>query len=336
MDKKQLIVKGKNMAVILLTVAAVIGGGIVSIADAIEWKAVSYMQTTSDKGEMYNELLKEIGKRSKGALTINYVGGPEVIPQKEQGVAVRKGVVQMSANGASQIKGLVPEAGLLALARISPAEERANGASEYLRGYYAKAGLYYLGRLDTQVQQNFPLYLQKPVSTIDDLKNKKLAANGPYVAAMAKATGMSFMVLKTSDAYSGMSRGLIDAYSTSFTTASSFSIHEVAKYVLDHPFYRNNTSIFISLDAWNKLPKDLQKIVTDVYIEFEPRFAASGDEATEKSRELFKKAGVPFLKFSDQEAEKFYDIVYEAEAAAKLKEMPNSAEKYLKMVKAIK
>jgi hypothetical protein len=51
---------------------------------------------------------------------------------------------------------------------------------------------------------------------------------------------------------------------------------------------------------------------------------------------MFRDAGAKFVTFSSQDAERYYNLAYEAEAEVRVKEMPNTAPQFLKMVKAIK
>ena len=300
-------------------------------------KAISFLPPNNARTVVYKDFLNLIGQRSNGELGFEYLGGPEVIPATEQGQAIRKGVVAITMLGASSLEGLVPEARLLSLSRLTPQEERTGPAFTLMSKYFAKASMYYVGRLDPKIDPlNFTFYFMKKVSTLADLKGLRCAAAGTYIDAAAKALGMSFSVIKTEDAYTAMDRGMIDAFVYSFDGALTLSLHEVVKFALDQAVYRSNTVIPMNQDAWSKLSPALQKLVQDTYVEFEPKLIEASAKGIIDARKKFDEKKVEIIKFSAADNEKFMDIAYEADAKEKIKEMPESGPEFLKAVKAIK
>jgi TRAP-type C4-dicarboxylate transport system substrate-binding protein len=250
-------------------------------------------------------------------------------------MAIRKGVVDLGLVGGSHLRGLVPEAVLLGLSQIPAEEERTKGAIDFLRERYAKAGLYYVGRVDPKPERHFFTVSNALVTRPVEMAGLKFAANGTYVEAFAKALGTSFQVIKMADAYSGLERGTFELYNTAIDLMVALSIPEVVKYIIDHPVYRSNITIPMNLDSWNKLPPRLQKLMTDTYVEFEPKFIEVCRKDQLRGRTKFAEAGVQFIKFSAADAEYYVDVAYSSEIEAMIKQMPDTAPKFLKLVKAI-
>lgn len=334
----------KNYLVVLVSVLLVVGLGLsqtwaqsASKGKPIELKAISFLPESNARTVVYKKWLDLVNERAKGELVFKYIGGPEVISYGEQPQAIRKGVVDISFCGASRFKGLVPEARMMALSLLSHEEEKKSGAEDLMRKYFAKSGIYFVGRADPKINpKNFSVYLTKKIATVDDLKGLRLGAAGTYVDAMAKALGMSSTVIKASDAYSALDRGMIDAYAYSLEGAKSYSLQEVVPYVLDHPLYRSNTNLPMNLAKWKKLPPHLQKLIMDVYEEFVPELIKASAQGLIDSKKVFQKAGAKFISFSPADEERFISISYEAEAQKYLKEIPKTAPEYLKLVGAIK
>lgn len=301
----------------------------------ITWKAISFVPVKNERALAYQDFLKFINERAKGELTIEYAGGPEVVAATEQPMAVRNNVVQMAAVGGSHIAGLVSEIPLLALSRVPAKEERSSGAWDLLQERCAKAGLYLLGRMDPKDMENFWIASRKKITRPQEMAGLKFAANGTYVQALAKAVGSSFSVIKMEDAYTGLERGTFDLYCTSIDLLVSLSIHEVAKCIIDHPFYKTNTTMVVNLDTWNKLPQHLQKLLKDAYIEQEPTLTKGSVEGVNKGIQSFKDKKVEFVKFSAEDAKWFLGLAYSSEAEAQTKTMAETGPKFLKMVKAI-
>jgi TRAP-type C4-dicarboxylate transport system substrate-binding protein len=129
---------------------------------------------------------------------------------------------------------------------------------------------------------------------------------------------------------------MIDAFVISLDGAKSYSLNEVVKYALEHALYRSNANIAMNPDTWNKLPEHLQKLILDVYVEFEPTFTEIKIKGLVDAKKAFQESGVEFISFSPADAERFMAIAYESEAQKYLAEIPDTATEYLKLVKAIK
>ena len=85
-----------------------------------------------------------VTKQSDGALTIKFLGGPEVIPGTNQAQAVLSGVADMSLHNMEQ---LVPEASVWNLSRLSEAEEKSGGFWDFMQALYKKAGFITSGNI---------------------------------------------------------------------------------------------------------------------------------------------------------------------------------------------
>jgi len=92
----------------------------------------------------------------------------------------------------------------------------------------------------------------------------------------------------------------------------------------------------MNLDRWNSLSGNLQKLVEDTYVEYEPKFIEASAKGIIDAKKKFLEAGVEFISFSAADAERFLDITYEAESQKYLEELPDTSPEYLKLVKAIK
>jgi TRAP-type transport system periplasmic protein len=102
------------------------------------------------------------------------------------------------------------------------------------------------------------LISKKPVKTMADWKGLVMQAINPPCAAVATALGGSPVSIDFPDAYSSLSKGVVDAGMYATTQMVEYNMWEVAKYLV--PVYMVPTFIVcaINLDTWKKLPKDVQ------------------------------------------------------------------------------
>jgi TRAP-type C4-dicarboxylate transport system substrate-binding protein len=102
------------------------------------------------------------------------------------------------------------------------------------------------------------LISKKPIKTMEDWKGLQVQAINPPCAAVITAMGASAVAMDFPEAYSGLSKGVIDATMVATTQMVEYKMNEVAKYVV--PVYMVPTFIVvaINLDTWKSLPKDVQ------------------------------------------------------------------------------
>jgi TRAP-type C4-dicarboxylate transport system substrate-binding protein len=102
------------------------------------------------------------------------------------------------------------------------------------------------------------LISKKPVRTMADWKGLVMMAINPPTAAVATALGGSPVSIDFPEAYSALSKGVVDAGMYATTQMVEYNLDEVAKYVV--PVYMVPTFIVsaINLDVWKSLPKDVQ------------------------------------------------------------------------------
>ncbi len=143
------------------------------------------------------------------------------------------------------------------------------------------------------------------VESLSDLDGKRLRVLG-YVAKAFQTLGVEPVSIDPGQQYEAIQRGALDGFgSLVFDAIPYFKLHEVAPnlYYTGIGMYAS-VGVGISLETWNKMPEDLQKIMTEVAEEYmferEPA-ALMGyeDEACTKLRD----AGATVRRASDAEVE---------------------------------
>ena len=78
------------------------------------------------------KFMEKVNERSNGEITINYLGGAEVVSQYNQAEAVAAGTVDIADNCTTFVPGFIPGGEALVLCEQTPTEARASGAFDYL------------------------------------------------------------------------------------------------------------------------------------------------------------------------------------------------------------
>ena len=85
-------------------------------------------------------------RKARALLQINFIGGPKAIPTFEVGNAVRTGVVDMAMSTGAFYTNVLPESDALKLTQMPVAEQRKNGAFDYINKIWNREGQHDLPR----------------------------------------------------------------------------------------------------------------------------------------------------------------------------------------------
>jgi TRAP-type C4-dicarboxylate transport system substrate-binding protein len=285
-----------------------------ALAAPIKLGAVSALPSMVDPFKPLSMWIEKVNKRSKGELIIEYKGGAEVVAPPDQAMAVKKGIIDISMTFAAIYEGLVPGVKAMVLSQVYPWEERENGAFALLQDVHAKAGLYYLGRgyFHPKPGGFFWIWSRPKIEKPADFAGKRIGGISPAANPFIQALGASPKVMDLSEAYTALERGVIDCFWIAFTDIVPTGLAKVLPYCIDHGWYSDNNTFIINMKVWNRLPKNLQKVMTDSMIEVERETVKVSEGVFGGHRKGMLDAGMTFIKFSPADAKKYLDTAYNA------------------------
>lgn len=277
------------------------------------------------------DIVKEkVAKEYPGELVIDYLGGPEVIPNREQVEALRNGLVDMVFTTVGYYVSIIPEADGLNLTELRPWEEREKGVNDFLNKIHQeKANAYYLGRLGTDIP--FALYLIKPITSVSDLKGMKLRGSPTHIPFI-KALGAQPLVIPPPDVYTALERGLADGFMWPAGLIRDWGWQEVTKYIVEPFFYDAVNIVLINIEAWKKLPKNLQDLLTAAEEEAEHYAVERGQKHVQDELAKFQKEGIKIIQLPPEEAEKFKKAAYDSMWDVVIKKAPENGPKLKEMI----
>lgn len=256
-----------------------------------------------------------------GAVTINWKGGPEVIPSSELAGAVRNGVVDGMFNVTSYYAPLAPEVQAFPLSQLQPWEERENGFYEYMNEVHRGIGMEYLGRF--LVEQPFYVWVNESAERPGDLEGRSLRTRALYDHFM-RALGANPVSVSQSEVYTALERGVVEGFGWPMIGPRQNGWTEVTKNIIDHGFYSAATgAITINIDTWNQLDETTQGEIRKATAQFEHDAADYFVNLNEEERSaLQEEANVQFITFSQEDAQEYIDLAYQARWDYLAEEMP--------------
>ncbi len=174
------------------------------------------------------------------------------------------------------------------------------------KGEYDKANQKLLGLGFTE---SYDLITNFPVTSVEDLKGRKIGAAGPNLAWI-KPLGAVPVQAGLSDVYQGLQSGMIDGYVTFSFSALGYKFYEQAKY-----FTRVGLGsvivggLTINNDKWNTLPKEVQDVIEEVGGSYTMAIAEELKKETEANLQKMQELGATVSSLSESEKAVWIDTL---------------------------
>jgi len=272
------------------------------VLDAITW--VDKDHTDYWEFEQFCNLVKE---KSNGQLTIERVGGSEVVPKMQMDMAVRQGVVDLAFAYGSGITDLIPGIEFVYISGVTPQEEEKIGFVDMLRERGEKVGLYFMGR--TLVSTGyFTFSTNKKIETRDDFNGLTIAMMG-WLSKCLIPLGCTPSAMSSVDYYSAMERGVIDGFLRSPGGTVNFSLFEVSDYLLEQRVMTGALTGLVNMDTWKGLPKNLQDVIKESQQELLPLSEEYQGKIADEAQQKLIDNGMESLKLSPEDTKWYVDTL---------------------------
>ncbi|MEM9013345.1 MAG: TRAP transporter substrate-binding protein DctP [Pseudomonadota bacterium] len=235
--------------------------------------------------QSFLQFVDKVNSAGEGVVQIEVRGGPEAIGMFQQPDAVRDGIVDMVYTPGSFYGGALPEKDALVASNLTAVEARANGGIELIdQIHQEKMGLKYLGWFDSGVTYNLwtrnaPEFDADGNLEVDGLK---LRGNAVYNAFFTEYLGAQVIDLPTTDVYSALESGVVDATGWTQIGLIDLKWNEFLNYRIEPNFFSTDLGVIVNLESWNALSAEAQEIIQTAAIEHEresvERLRAKRDE----------------------------------------------------------
>jgi TRAP-type C4-dicarboxylate transport system substrate-binding protein len=138
----------------------------------------------------------------------------------------------------------------------------------------------------------------------DDIKGQVTRAAGPAFEQMLAGAGASISSMASSEIYTGMQTGVLDATNTSSGSFVSYRLYELVKCYTapgDYALWFMYEPVLISKKTWDGLDKKQQDALRAAAKKAEDYFAGEAQKLDDKAVETFKKAGVQVVTMNAEQ-----------------------------------
>jgi TRAP-type C4-dicarboxylate transport system substrate-binding protein len=299
-----------------------------ALAQETTLKLVSAFPENSVYVKHLDGWIKTVNAEGKGLVQLTFIGGPKAIPTFEVGTAVKNGVVELAMTAGAFYTTLLPEADALKLAQLTIAEQRRNGAVEYISTVWnQKANMAYLARMVEHTP--FHLYLNKKIDK-PDLSGLKIRVT-PVYRDFFQAMGATAMQTAPGEVYTALERGVVDGYGWPIGGIFDLNWHEKTKFRVDPGFYNAEVSIIMNLDAWKRLSPaqraflEKQAMALEAHNDFWKRY---NEDETRKQAQV----GIEVIRFDAATSKQYLDRAYEVGWAGIIKASPDHGPQLRKLL----
>ena len=136
------------------------------------------------------------------------------------------------------------------------------------------------------------IYTQRAINQQADLKGLKMRVYDGTGLAFGKATGIAARKMPFSEVYPAMKAGLLDSMYTSSVSGVDAKAWEVLEYFTPINIVGPVNMINVNLDAWNKLPKNIQNTVLEIAAQMEDEMWNLAGDMDRNSRAKLTEKGM--------------------------------------------
>jgi TRAP-type transport system periplasmic protein len=287
-----------------------------SAADPVVLKFSSYLPPTHHLQVSWQWVADQIDKRTNGRVKIRMYPSESLHSAKKGFEVLRSGITDITAafpaydpTGfnlvyAGELPFKFPSAhvAVRVMTELYP---------EYMKAEYEKTGAKLAFWNNTS--NYFFVATRKPIKTLADLKGMKIRSPGGLVTDTLKALGAVPVMMPTPEIYEAIEKGIVDGTFLTPSSAMSYRLYEVGKYLNVLPVSCLDIPVAISPRAWKKLTPELQAIVYQVFLEGSMNVADGYENDSAKAIEGWTQKGGTVVRIDEKEAQKFKAAVQEVD-----------------------
>jgi len=154
------------------------------------------------------------------------------------------------------------------------------------------------------------LATKKPVRKLGDLKGMKIRCTGLAAKVINKLGGVP-VGMEQAEAYEALQKGVVEGTACPTSVLQEWKQGELIKYVTLNYSSAYTTTFFtvMNLNKWNSLPRDIQKIITDINEEWIRKQGKLWDDIDKRAFPWLREEGVEIIDQSPDESSQWEQTV---------------------------
>lgn len=308
-------------------------------ADTVLKASHQWPSGTGDfRDEMIQMIAKEVAEADVG-LEIKIYPGASLVKPRDQWNALAKGQIDIALFPLDYAAGKHPEFSATLMPALVKNHEHAKRLSESpfmdeIKKIIEEAGIVVLA--DGWLAGGFASK-KNCILEPDDIKGQTTRAAGPMFERMLAGAGASLASMPSSEIYTAMQTGVLDAANTSSESFTSYRLYEQVKCVTapgEHAIWFMYEPILMSKRSFDRLDDEQKEALLRAAEKAEAYGYEQAAEADTEMVEAYKKAGVEVVTMTEEQAEAWRRLAAETSYKAFAEEVEGGA-KLLELAQAV-
>jgi TRAP-type C4-dicarboxylate transport system substrate-binding protein len=272
---------------------------------------------------------KEIEKRTEGKVKINIFPGGSLTPAPQVYEGVVNGISDIGMSCFAYTRGRFPLLEGLDLPLGYPTGIAATKIANEVIQEFKPAELADTHLLYVHSHGPGILASKKPVHTLKDVQGLKIRGTGLSTKIIENLGGVP-IGMSQPETYEALQKGVVDATLCPIETLKGWKQGEVIDYVIDTSMIGYTTAMFVTMNqgTWNRLPKEIQEIITHVSQEWIVKHGEAWDKADAAGKEFVEQLGRKIISLPENEHEQWINavlpILEEYKTTAQAKALPGA------------
>ncbi|TWG97945.1 TRAP-type C4-dicarboxylate transport system substrate-binding protein [Mesorhizobium sp. J18] len=319
----------------ILRLAAVFAAGCV-VAGTAQAQTVlkASHQFPGGKGDPRDEMVQIIAREVAAAdvgLEIQVYPGSSLYKPTEQWNAMTRGLLDMSSFPLDYASGRHPIFSATLMPGLVGNLDRAERLNESefmadIKKVIEEAGVIVIA--DAWLSGAFASK-KTCVTSPDTIKGQVIRSAGPAFEEMLAAAGASISSMPSSEIYSAMQTGVLDATNTSSASFVSYRLYEQVKCLTapgDNALWFMYEPILMSKRSYDRLSEEQQQAIMAAAEKAEAYFSEEIKKGDQEMVDTFEKAGVEVVEMSQEDYNAWLAIARESSYKNFAEKVPNGAE----------
>ena len=271
----------------------------------------SYFPTAAKQSKLLEDFCKEINKKSKGKIKVDFYGGGSLLKATKVYDGVVQGIADIGFSHVEYTRGRFPLTEMLDLPLGFPsAWVGTHVANDFYKKFKPKEWDKTHILWFNTCPPNVIILAKKPVYKMSDLKG--LTIRGPgRVGEVLKNLGAAPKPVPMNEVYEAMARGVVNGCMTPIETLRSFRLAEVSKYVTKSWQIGNVYTFYVVMNkkVWDKLNSSEKELFNKVSKQYEEKAAKVWNNVDLIGLNFGEKHGVKFITLPSNEVSRWIQSV---------------------------
>lgn len=288
--------------VFFVTFCLVLTPDIAGAQKTIKLTFSNFFPAAHKNSKIMEDWIKEIEKRTNGAVKIDYLPGGTLTPAPQVYDGVVKGISDIGESCFAYTRGKFPVMEAVDLPLGYKSGVIATNLANAVYKKFQPKELADVKVLILHAHGPGILHTKFPVSKLEDLKGRKIRATG-LASKIVTALGGAPVGTAMGETYDALRTGVAEGAMAPAEALQGWKWGEVVSYTVQNFGSAYTTAMFVVMNKqkWNSLPKDVQKVFEDVSAEYTKKQAQLWDAIDKEGYDFLKSKGQKVIQLSPQE-----------------------------------